>query len=413
MPTEMSTDITPHSRLVLENAAQVSNQATAASATAFEIALEGHHVVAGQLWVTLCGLSASEVAPMTGTTRMSEFDEARVLASIAAEPPVDYSDAVAAFLGAARHGSAKVVHALLEQGIEVPDWPEGVLKVAIEAGNIEVVRSLLRGGADTKVLDSEENTALMVAVSSGHRDIIDLMIDAPYRPPRPTRRRGRPQPEHEGVGARGRRRTPSVGFDLDAGNTNSQTALMLACERADERTVRRLLNSGASIDLRDYGRESTALAYAARGGSASIVRLLLKHGADPNERAVPDLQNQGGDPVLIAAARAGSTEACNVLLEDGAAVDARSSTGCTPIHVAARNGHALLIRLLLGWKANPHVSDRCGVTPLMAATMCSSDRSVSTVRSLLAAGVEVDARDQDGNTALMHAISRRQNHEAI
>ena len=139
---------------------------------------------------------------------MSEFDEARVLASIAAEPPVDYLDAVEAFLGAARHGSAKVVNALLEQGIEVPDCRESVLKVA-------------------KVLDSEENTALMVAVSSGHRDIIDLMIDAPYRPPRPTRSRGRPQPEHKGVGARGRRRTPSVGFDLDAGNTNRQTALML------------------------------------------------------------------------------------------------------------------------------------------------------------------------------------------
>ena len=54
MSTEISTDDAPHSRLVFENAGQVSNQATVASVTAFEIALKGYHVAVGQSWVTLC-----------------------------------------------------------------------------------------------------------------------------------------------------------------------------------------------------------------------------------------------------------------------------------------------------------------------------------------------------------------------
>ena len=39
--TEISTGIAPHSRLVFQNAAQVSNQATVASVMALQIALQG------------------------------------------------------------------------------------------------------------------------------------------------------------------------------------------------------------------------------------------------------------------------------------------------------------------------------------------------------------------------------------
>ena len=46
--TENSTEIAPHSRLVLENAGQASNQATVASVTAFETALLAHQVAARQ-----------------------------------------------------------------------------------------------------------------------------------------------------------------------------------------------------------------------------------------------------------------------------------------------------------------------------------------------------------------------------
>ena len=48
MSTEISTEIAPHSRLVFENAGQVSNQATVASVTAFEIALQGHQVASSE-----------------------------------------------------------------------------------------------------------------------------------------------------------------------------------------------------------------------------------------------------------------------------------------------------------------------------------------------------------------------------
>ena len=46
MSTEISTDIAPHSRLVFENAGQVSNQATVASVKAFKIPRQGHQAAA-------------------------------------------------------------------------------------------------------------------------------------------------------------------------------------------------------------------------------------------------------------------------------------------------------------------------------------------------------------------------------
>ena len=300
------------------------------------------------------------------------FDEEIVLTLIRARVPVDYAGAKSVYAEAARQGSIRVIRALLDQGVRVPDDETNVLEIAIEAGHVDIVRSLLESGHDTRLLDSDENTALMVAVSSGYAEIVDLTMDV---------------------------------CDVNATNAHSQTALMLACQQADERAVRNLLSQGARIDLEDYGRESTALAYAVRAGSPTIVRLLLDRGADPNERATANLQNRYGDPVLVSGARVGHDDVCQVLLESGANVDERSSAGCTAIYAAAQHGHARLVRLLLGWKASPHDPDRQGVTPLMAAARHTSTGHVAAIHALLEADVALDARDQFGNTALIHAVS--------
>lgn len=65
--------------------------------------------------------------------------------------------------------------------------------------------------------------------------------------------------------------------------------------------------------------------------------------------------------------------ACTPLLADGdeAAVSALAAAvddlGLTPLHIAARNGHAEVVRLLLAAGASVDAADKYGRTPLLGS----------------------------------------------
>ena len=69
------------------------------------------------------------------------------------------------------------------------------------------------------------------------------------------------------------------GADINAQNDEGYTGLMLAAIAGNEDTAIFLLEAGASTSLRSRYK-SLAILEAVRGGSAAIVRALIKHGAD-------------------------------------------------------------------------------------------------------------------------------------
>ena len=97
------------------------------------------------------------------------------------------------------------------------------------------------------------------------------------------------------------------------------------------------LEAGANVNERNATFNDTPLLRAAMLGQMEMVRLLLKHGADPNLKGADDWT-----PLMWAArnTKAG-TEADIVLelLEAGASVSDRSKIGYTPLHVAASHGN--------------------------------------------------------------------------
>lgn len=138
------------------------------------------------------------------------------------------------------------------------------------------------------------------------------------------------------------------------------------------------------------------LADAAMRGDNAAVRTLLKEKVNVNAA-------QGdGSTALHWAAYRDDLEMAKLLIAAGADVRAKTRLGeMTPLFMAAKNGDAQMVSLMLESKAEVNSPNSNGTTPLMLA---AGSGSVDTVRVLLDRGSDPNAKDStNGQTALMFA----------
>jgi ankyrin repeat protein len=129
---------------------------------------------------------------------------------------------------------------------------------------------------------------------------------------------------------------------------------------------------GADIDLWT-GEYGTALVAACFIGRLAVVALLLARGALTSPR--------GGWAPLMAASRKGHTDIVELLLAHGCGdVDAQGSFGSVALHFACINGHAGVVRALLGAGAGPHTVDSWGDTPLALAAQEGHEECVALLQ---------------------------------
>jgi ankyrin repeat protein len=128
------------------------------------------------------------------------------------------------------------------------------------------------------------------------------------------------------------------------------------------------------------GHYGTALQAAVKSQSRELVRLLLDHGADPNII--------GGEfgTALHAAAVCRWDDLCSILIDTNADVNAVSNCD-TALHLAARNKHNKLVKLLLEKGVNPAAVGADGRTALHLAAMNGHD---GVVKLLLETGASSD-----------------------
>lgn len=199
---------------------------------------------------------------------------------------------------------------------------------AIVGGNIRIVELLISRGA---IIEPHSKLLLDHAVSADRVDIVKLLINNGADPSK----------------------APRIYDD------NSEMSVLLKSHGVPSKDIN-------AFDWMGW----PPLPYVCRGDKGEhpeAVLRLLELGADIN------VQSSKGKTALHCAAKAGFLKVINVLIENGANIDATDNNGETPLYEAIRSTiknrekQRAALEALLIKSANPNVKNRRGLTPLQAA----------------------------------------------
>jgi ankyrin repeat protein len=145
---------------------------------------------------------------------------------------------------------------------------------------------------------------------------------------------------------------------------------------------------GLGLDARQRGPNGNTVLHtaAAAGVDEHVLKIMLSKGLK-----LGDTNAAGQQPIHLA-----NVKSIDVLVRNGAEVDAVDGLGRTALHQAASDKRADLAVELLRVGASVFKTDSKGRTPLHLAAL---SRSEPVVDALLAAGAPRSARDADGQTA--------------
>ncbi|CAG7985687.1 unnamed protein product [Penicillium nalgiovense] len=340
----------------------------------------------------------------------------------------------------ARGGSEQVARLLLMQGLSphLSDrYGDTPLLEAARWGHFNLVKLFLDSGLDVDPQDAQLNDSMLEALRHKNDEMVRLLLDK--------------------------------GADPNTVQLSGETPLMCAVMSGNTSVMQILLKWGVELEMKDHGGR-TALNRAAAGGSTEVIQILLENGADINTEdddnrsvvfhaasenrytTLPALSTStmirnfhradwyGQTPLHVAASRDYLESAIALLKVDGVQLETKDYEGCTALSLAVRYGSTEVIQLLLEHGAdintkdnigrgvvlyaalenrytdltglftsskirNIHQPDRYGRTPLHVAATLGHLESVYTL--LESEGVDCEAQDEFGRTALSDAIMRQ------
>lgn len=288
--------------------------------------------------------------------------------------------------------------------------------------SLSIARMLLEKGANANLSMPNGFSPLMGAVQMNDMDIALLLLEQ--------------------------------GADINArqGNGKGPSALSIAVALGHNEMVELLTENKADITV-GINPQTSLIAYASMLARADVMEPLLKHGANANTRdarsnATPLHVTATGNALMIDSIQimgAGSllTQheskmdaplACQVLINNGADVNAVDNDGTTPAMIAAMDGCPETLKVLIDNGADLNKADRAGRTPLILAVLSPEEKAnislthvtpiaadqvrphvvasmaeypdvVNTVKLLLSAGADVNAKDKAGKTARDYATN--------
>lgn len=402
-------------------------------------------VTAIGLLLSVSLLRAAETAPLADAVERRDLAAVAQLLDTGADPNLPQPDGATALHWATHNDDTELVGRLLEAGASVDAvnaYGVTPLSLACQNGNGTIVQQLLDSGADPNKPLLGGETPLMTAARTGKlapvTELIRHKADV-----NATERRG--QTALMWAAAEGNLQTVdallNAGADPDVQLRLGFTAFFFAVREGRSAVVHRLLDDGVDVNevLRpirsDKGVKgtTTALLLAVENGHFALADELLNAGADPNLapagytalHAISWVRKPirgDGDPPPIGSGSLTSPEIVRRLVAHGADINARlqhgsagrgrfNTNGSTPFLLAARSSDLPLMQLLLDLGADPKIPNVDQSPPLLAAcgvgALSDGDESAATeaetvaaARFLLDLGADVNAVDQNGETAM-------------
>lgn len=278
-----------------------------------------------------------------------------------------------------------VLQALLREEVSA-EFPEGrARRIDLDTANTEVgdtalmlackgdqplkVRMLLLAGAKPDIVDGFGNTALMTASENGHLVNVKSLLDH--------------------------------GADVNMANSKGMIPLMFAARRGHEATAGLLLDRGAHISA--FTRKGmSAVMMASKAGNRGVLKVLLGRGGVEQI----DAMDEEKKTALFLASEGGHGGVMDELLTHGARVDLPDSLGRTVLMMASMHKHiAETIDTIVERCSDDLLCFKDSVNQRTALIVAVIHESWAAIDLLLEKGpsVGLDAQDERGMTALMHA----------
>ncbi|GFT56280.1 hypothetical protein NPIL_467881, partial [Nephila pilipes] len=228
---------------------------------------------------------------------------------------------------------------------------------AIANGDIDKFKLYIKKGADVKARSFNLRTALHFAAEGGNLNIVKFLL--------------------------------KENLSINDKDIDGQSPLHIASAFGHENVVRFFIKQ-LRANVVGHNLNVTPLHLAAKNGHENIIRILLKHksnierdflGCHPLFYAVVHNQKAavqffldrnivdacvvlGGLTSLHIAAETGCLEVVNLLLKNGADINAKTDKQATALHLASLNGHIDIVKALIMIGAEINVHSHDGGTPL-------------------------------------------------
>jgi uncharacterized protein len=222
------------------------------------------------------------------------------------------------------------------------------LTKAVNAGDLQAVRALIKSGADVNARSGDGSTPLLWAAHHSNDDIaraliaakasVDVANDYGITPLLEASKTGDAAMMELLLGA---------GANPSLAHPEGQTPLLAAARSGSVPAVRLLLARGVDVNAAETYQRTTPLMWAAAENHLDVVELLIEAGADVNRQAhvtsVTDRKNadhpSGGFTALMWAARAGNETMVRRLVARGANVNLKNGDAASAAMIAIYNDH--------------------------------------------------------------------------
>jgi ankyrin repeat protein len=252
----------------------------------------------------------------------------------------------------------------------------------IQNGERAAALALIDDGTDVNVTQGDGTTPLHWAVYKVDRELVTELLDRGAKADVTNRYGSSPLTEAVKLGNLELvRQLLDAGANVDSPNGDGQTALMLAAQVGSLDVVKLLIERGADVNATEAWRSQTALMWAVDGSFPELTQLLIDSGADVHARASAN----DWDSQITAEPRA----------------QYRPVGGLTVLLYAARSGCTRCVRSLVAAGADIDKPTPEGMTPLMIAI---DNQRYDTARLLLDEGANAEVWDWYGRTALYVAV---------